>query len=114
MRVLVWAAAVVLILLGLLTVWTPIPTGVPLLAGGFVLILGTSRHALRWLRGHRRRKMRLDALFTWVEDRAPPAFSAVLRRSRPRRKPPQLPGASQSACLNRRDELGSCNPRLRG
>lgn len=45
MKVIVWSAAAVLILLGLLTVWMPIPTGVPLLAAGAVLILGSSRQA---------------------------------------------------------------------
>ena len=51
----VWSAAAVLIALGLLTVWLPIPTGVPLIAGGAFLILGTSRQAVRWLRARRRR-----------------------------------------------------------
>jgi len=86
MRVLFWLLAAVLIVLGLLTVWTPIPTGVPLLAAGLVVILGTSRGATRWLRGHRRRKLRLDGLLLWLEERAPASFSRVLRRTRPRRR----------------------------
>ncbi|WP_349359617.1 hypothetical protein [Stappia sp.] len=91
MRILVWAAASVLIVLGLLTVLLPLPTGVPLLALGFVLILATSRAATRWLRGHRRHRARLDHAFTWLETRAPKGVANVLRRTRPRRKP-RLPG----------------------
>ena len=90
MKVIVWSAAGVLILLGLLTVWMPIPTGVPLLAAGAVLILGSSRQAARWLRGHRRSWHPLDAAMTWVEDRAPRTLASVLRRRRPRRKVPPL------------------------
>jgi hypothetical protein len=87
MRVLAWAAAAILILLGLLTVWTPLPTGVPMLVGGMILILGTSRQANRWLRGRRRRWAGLDGTFIWLETRAPRALAPVLRRTRPRRKP---------------------------
>ena len=47
MKLFVWVAAVVMILLGLATVWTPLPTGVPLIAGGLILILGSSRQATR-------------------------------------------------------------------
>lgn len=80
----VWSAAAVLIALGLLTVWLPIPTGVPLIAGGAFLILGTSRQAVRWLRARRRRNLDLNRLISGLEDRAPTPVAEVLRRSRPR------------------------------
>jgi fatty acid desaturase len=82
--ILVWSAAVVLIALGLLTVWLPIPTGVPLLAAGLVLILATSRQAVRWLRARRRRNLDFNRLMSGLEDRAPAPMAQVLRRSRPR------------------------------
>lgn len=87
MKLFVWAAAVVMILLGLATVWTPIPTGVPLIAGGLILILGSSRQATRWLRSRRRRLLRLDEAFIRLEEKAPKGLTASLRRTRPRRKP---------------------------
>lgn len=93
MKLFIWAAAAVLILLGLLTVWTPIPTGVPLLAAGAVLILGTSRPAARWLRGHRKSWLSLNAAITWIEDRAPRKLASILRRSRPRRRTDGKPPA---------------------
>jgi hypothetical protein len=79
-----WSAAVVLIVFGLLTIWLPIPTGVPLIAGGAFLILGTSRQAVRWLRARRRRNFDLNRLISGLEDRAPATVAQVLRRSRPR------------------------------
>ena len=91
MKLFVWVAAVVMILLGLATVWTPLPTGVPLIAGGLILILGSSRQATRWLRARRRRLLRLDEAFIWVEEKAPKGLTAALRRTRPRRKAPSPP-----------------------
>ncbi|WP_051242902.1 hypothetical protein [Stappia stellulata] len=82
--ILVWSAALVLIALGLLTVWLPIPTGVPLIAGGAFLILATSRQAVRWLRARRRRNLDFNRLMSGLEDRAPAPMAQVLRRSRPR------------------------------
>ncbi|SDT91540.1 hypothetical protein [Stappia sp. ES.058] len=82
-----WSAAVVLIVLGLLTIWLPIPTGVPLLVGGLVLILSTSRQAIRWLRARRRRNLDFNRLMSGLEDRAPAPMAQVLRRSRPSARP---------------------------
>ena len=86
MRILVWSTASVLIALGFLTVLLPLPTGVPLLALGVVLILATSRAAVRWLRGHRRARARLDRAFIWIEDKSPRLFARVIRRTRPRER----------------------------
>ncbi|WP_425088429.1 hypothetical protein [Stappia sp.] len=86
----VWSAAVVLIVFGLLTIWLPIPTGVPLIAGGAFLILGTSRQAVRWLRARRRRNLDLNRLISGLEDRAPTPVAEVLRRSRPRLSRPPI------------------------
>lgn len=86
MKLLWWSLAAVLILLGVATVWLPIPTGVPLLALGIVVIIGTSRSATRMLRTRRRSLRHLDTAITWVEDRSPLRIARVLKRTRPRRK----------------------------
>lgn len=86
MKILWWSLAAVLILAGLATVWLPIPTGVPLLALGLIVIVGTSRGAARILRSRRRRTRRLNAALTWVEDRSPLRFARILKRTRPRLK----------------------------
>ncbi|MEM9634640.1 MAG: hypothetical protein AAGA50_25140 [Pseudomonadota bacterium] len=86
MKLLWWFLAALLILLGLVTVWLPIPTGVPLLALGLIVIVGTSRGAARMLRNRRRNTPQLNDAITWVEDRSPLRFARILKRTRPRRK----------------------------
>ncbi|PVB61212.1 hypothetical protein [Labrenzia sp. 011] len=86
MKLLWWSFAAVLILLGLATVWLPIPTGVPLLALGMIVIIATSRSAARLLRSRRRNTPHLNHAITWVEDRSPLHFARILKRTRPRKK----------------------------
>lgn len=86
MKILWWSLAAVLILLGLATVWLPIPTGVPLLALGLIVVVGTSRSAARHLRKHRRNTPPLNSVITWVENRSPLRFARILKRTRPRKK----------------------------
>ncbi|WP_428644566.1 hypothetical protein [Roseibium sp.] len=85
MKFLWWSLAAVLIALGLATVWLPIPTGVPLLALGLIVIIGTSRGAARMLRSRRRRTPHLNNMITWIEDRSPLRFARILKRTRPRK-----------------------------
>jgi len=86
MKLLWWSLATGLILLGLATVWLPIPTGIPLMALGGVVIIGTSRSTARLLRKRRGALPRLNTLFTWIEDRSPLRFARILKRTRPRQK----------------------------
>ncbi|WP_029062657.1 hypothetical protein [Labrenzia sp. DG1229] len=84
MKIFWWSLAAVLILLGLATVWLPIPTGVPLLALGLIVIVGTSRTAARHLRKRRRETPPLNNAISWVENRSPLRFARILKRTRPR------------------------------
>ncbi|MBN9673405.1 hypothetical protein [Roseibium aggregatum] len=84
MKLLWWSLAAVFIVFGLITVWMPIPTGVPLMALGLIVIVGTSRTAARSLRSRRRNTPRLNRVITWVEDRSPLRFARILKRTRPR------------------------------
>lgn len=86
MKILWWSLAAALILAGLVTVWLPIPTGVPLLALGMIVIVGTNRSAARMLRSRRRKTPPLNDAITWVEDRSPLRFARILKRTRPRKK----------------------------
>ncbi|MCV0426807.1 MAG: hypothetical protein K5905_15205 [Roseibium sp.] len=86
MKLLWWSLAALLILLGLATVWLPIPTGVPLMALGMIVIVGTSRSAARMLRSRRRNRPHLNNAITWIEDRSPLRFARILKRTRPRKK----------------------------
>ncbi|MDD7911198.1 MULTISPECIES: hypothetical protein [Pseudovibrio] len=79
-----WFGAFLCITLGLLTVWLPIPTGLPLLVLGFVLLIATSRGAARWLRHRRRTHNKLNRSISWIEDRSTGRFRRILLRTRPR------------------------------
>ena len=85
MKLLWWGFAAVLIVLGLATVWMPIPTGVPLLALGGIIIIGSSRSAARMIRKHRRNRKTLDRVFFFLEERAPLNLARILKRTRPRK-----------------------------
>jgi steroid 5-alpha reductase family enzyme len=86
MKLVWWSLAAILIAAGLATVLLPIPTGVPLLALGLIVIVGTSRGAARMLRSRRRKARHLNDAITWVEDRSPLRFARILKRTRPRKK----------------------------
>lgn len=75
--------AFALILLGLATLWLPIPTGVPLLAAGTITLIAADRRAARLLRRQRKALPRLNSLFVWLEDRSPVRLGRILRRTRP-------------------------------
>ncbi|WP_417671313.1 hypothetical protein [Roseibium sp.] len=86
MRIIWWTLALALLVLGLATIWLPIPTGVPLLALGSVVIIGTSRQAARAVRNRRRKMTSLNGAFLRLEERTPAYLSRILRRTRPRIK----------------------------
>lgn len=77
------AVASVCIVLGLLTVWTPLPTGVPLLALGVVLLVTVSTTARQRLRSARGRSEMLDRGIHFVEQRAHRSMATMLKRTRP-------------------------------
>lgn len=83
MKLLWISLAFVLISLGLATVWMPIPTGVPLMALGLIVIIATSRKAARMLRRKRKDFPRLNRFFLWIEERTPLRLARILRRTRP-------------------------------
>lgn len=75
--------ALLCLLIGLVTVGTPLPTGVPLLALGILLLVGVSATARRMLRAGRRRSGALDRSLVFVETRAHRNMGTMLKRTRP-------------------------------
>lgn len=75
--------AAVCIVIGLLTVWTPLPTGIPLIAVGVVVLASVSATARRLLRLARARSRPLDRGLALVETRASRNMTTMLRRTRP-------------------------------
>ncbi len=77
------AAAFVCLIAGLITVWTPLPTGVPLLAIGIVILVSVSPTARRLMRRARLKSGRLDRGVAFVETRANRSMATMLKRTRP-------------------------------
>jgi len=77
------AIAGVCLLVGLLTVWTPLPTGIPLIALGIVILITVSATARRLMRLARGRWGKLDNAIALVETRVGRNMSTMLRRTRP-------------------------------
>ena len=75
--------AFVCLLVGFVTVWTPLPTGVPLLAIGIVILVSVSPTARRLMRRGRMKSDRLDRSVAFVETRAHRSMSTMLKRTRP-------------------------------
>ncbi|MEM8856517.1 MAG: hypothetical protein AAGD34_22695 [Pseudomonadota bacterium] len=75
--------AAVCLLVGLLTVWTPLPTGIPLIAVGIVLLVTVSATARRYLKRARERSAALDKGIHEVEKRAGRNMATMLKRTRP-------------------------------
>ncbi len=86
MKWVMWPVALACIVLGLMTVWLPIPTGVPLLATGMFLIIANHRRSARFVRKQRQAMPRFNRGLSWIEDKTTGYFSRVLRRTRPRKK----------------------------
>lgn len=73
----------VCVFFGLLTVWTPLPTGIPLLAIGIVILVTVSATARRALRKARERSHRLDRGLAFIETRTHRNMATMLKRTRP-------------------------------
>lgn len=84
-KIAVASLAVGCLIVGLLTVWTPLPTGVPLIAVGVFLLLTVSPRAKRVLRRVRANHHRVDHGLEWIEARAHRSMAVTLRRTRPYR-----------------------------
>ncbi|WP_209008792.1 hypothetical protein [Pseudovibrio japonicus] len=64
--------------------WTPLPTGVPLVALGIVLLIAASRTFAKFVRRHRKNFGWLNRALHWIEERSSGRFMKILRRTRPR------------------------------
>jgi len=75
--------AVVCLLIGVLTVWTPLPTGMPLIAVGIVMLVTVSATARSLVRRARARSPKVDRGVAFVETRTGRSMATMLKRTRP-------------------------------
>lgn len=80
--VLTQIGAAVCLVLGLATVWTPIPVGLPLIALGLGLLLTTSRRFVAFVGGLRFRNPGLSAWLRRAEPYLPSRMRAALEKTR--------------------------------
>ncbi|UOM33328.1 hypothetical protein [Acuticoccus sp. I52.16.1] len=74
---------IVCLVVGAITAPTPLPTGVPLLAIGIVLLVTISATARLYVRRLRAASAPVDRGFAFVETRTARPMSIVLKRTRP-------------------------------
>nr|WP_155133788.1 hypothetical protein [Pseudovibrio flavus] len=65
------------------TVWLPIPTGVPLLAIGSVILVASSRNVARFVRRRRKATQWLNNSIIWIEERCGERLRRILKRTKP-------------------------------
>ena len=82
-RWLIITIAIVMFLLGLASVWTPIPIGAVLMTFATVLLITNSRKGRQFVRNLRRRFDFVDARMAWFEARSKIKMVRVLRTTRP-------------------------------
>ncbi|MCV6546193.1 MAG: hypothetical protein OIF56_02745 [Cohaesibacter sp.] len=68
---------------GLITIWLPIPTGLPLLALGLFLLIAYSSASRKWIRRLRKVWPFVDHQMVWIEGRVGKSVGRVLKTTRP-------------------------------
>lgn len=75
--------AVLLLLIGIVSMVTPIPGGIFLIVFGFGLLIYASPRAEKYIRIQRTQKKWINSAMTWVEDKMGANLSGTMRRTRP-------------------------------
>ena len=77
------AIAILLLVFGAVSMLTPVPGGTVAIAFALVLLICTSERFARAVRNLRVRTPRVNAVMTWLEDRAGQRMGQILRTTRP-------------------------------
>ncbi|SNZ06236.1 hypothetical protein [Cohaesibacter gelatinilyticus] len=75
--------AIILFVIGLASVWTPVPAGAILMAFATFLLIANSRSGRNLVRRVRKRFSLIDRQMIWLEDRSENKVTRVLRTTRP-------------------------------
>lgn len=89
MRILILVSGSLLLLLGLISMVTPIPGGTLLITVGAGMVICTSTTAARYIQVCRVKFSRFNGAITWLENKMGERFSMPLRRTRPDAPTPQ-------------------------
>jgi hypothetical protein len=80
---LIVGVAIILFVIGLASVWTPVPAGAILMAFATFLLIANSRSGRSLVRRVRKRFSLIDRQMIWLEDRSETKVTRVLRTTRP-------------------------------
>ena len=83
MKLILTGIAVVLLLVGLVSMFTPMPGGTLLIAGGCALLICTSEKAAHKIQATRSDKKWVNGPMTWIENKLGARLSGPMRRTRP-------------------------------
>ena len=83
MRIVLLVIGSLMILIGAISMFTPIFGGTFLIGAGGALVICNSKRAARWIQQTRGRHARFDGMMRWVEDRLGERLGGVLRQTRP-------------------------------
>lgn len=80
---LILSLASILFVIGLASVWTPVPAGAILMAFATFLLIANSRSGRTFVRRVRKRFSLINRQMIWLEDRSDNKITRVLRTTRP-------------------------------
>jgi len=83
MKVLLIIIAYILIFLGTISIISPIPGAVLLLAVGLSLLICTSTAAASCIRFTRNKSSKLNILMSWIENHSGERMGSILKQTRP-------------------------------
>jgi len=83
MKIVLTIAGSLLLILGLISMVTPIPGGTLFIAVGAAMLVCTSPRAQAWIRRQRANHERFNKTMGWIEKKAPSAIEDALSRTRP-------------------------------
>jgi uncharacterized membrane protein YbaN (DUF454 family) len=83
MRIVLMILGSILILVGLISMVTPIPGSTFFIAFGSGLLICTSERAANWIRRARTRSTRFNKSVTWMENKMGDRLGGPMRRTRP-------------------------------
>ncbi|MEP5762302.1 MAG: hypothetical protein ABJ327_23905 [Litoreibacter sp.] len=83
MKFILIGIAIIVLLIGSVSMFTPFPGGTLLIAGGCTLLICTSERAALKIKNTRRNKSWVNAPMTWVENKMGARLSGPMRRTRP-------------------------------
>ena len=85
MRIVILVTGTILLLIGLISMVTPIPGGTLLITVGGGMVICSSNTAAKYIQTCRAKFNRLDRSMAWLENKMGERLSSPLRRTRPKR-----------------------------